>query len=280
MTNAPHTTIDWQAESRRFNDVAELYDTCRPTYPEELIDALITLTGIQIDSKILEIGSGTGKATLLLVRRGFSISCVEPGRNLVSVAARLLKNCPRVEFETVTFEQWHERPGEFDLVMSAQAFHWIPKTIGYAKAARALKTSGQLALFWNMSPDPTDAIFLDLHKVYEACAPELAARSGSGEELIQQREADIWESGLFGSVCVKRFPWSVECTARQYVGLLGTYSDHLRLSEEERKRLFEGVSEVIAQHGGVIEKPYLAVLYVAQLRSDFVANTKPLGFFA
>jgi len=267
MTN---NAIDWQEEGRRFNEIADLYDACRPAYPEELIDALISMTGIQSDSRILEIGSGTGKATLHFARCGLSILCIEPGQNLVSVAAQALKSYPRVEFEAVTFEQWHKHPGAFDLVMSAQAFHWIPKAIGYAKAARALKGTGHLALFWNMYPDPTDAIFLDLHKVYEEHAPELAARSNSCEELIAQREADISDSGFFSNVEVKRFPWSVKYDAAQYVGLLGTYSDHLRLSEEKRQRLYGGVSEVIVQHGGIIEKPYLAVLYVAQVKTDLL----------
>jgi SAM-dependent methyltransferase len=265
MTNTSGAEIDWQAESQRFDGVAELYAASRPTYPEELIDALIAMTGIRAASKILEIGSGTGKATLLFARRGFSIQCVEPGRSLVAVARRTLKRYPQVEFETVTFEQWHERPGEFDLVMSAQAFHWIPKPLGYAKAARALKAEGYLALFWNMSPDPTDAIFLDLRKVYEECVPEWTGQANPCEELIKQREADIWDSGCFGNVRVERFPWSATYDARQYVDLLGTYSDHLRLPEERRNRLYAGVAEVITRHGGVIEKPYLAVLYVARI---------------
>jgi SAM-dependent methyltransferase len=270
MTNTPSTESDWQEESRRFNGVADLYDACRPAYPEELIDALISMTGIQTNSRILEIGSGTGKATVPFARRGFSILCIEPGLDLISVASQALKNYPRVEFEAVAFEQWDERPGEFNVVLSAQAFHWIPQPIGYAKAARVLKERGGLALFWNMYPDPTDAIFLDLRKVYEEHAPELAARPSSCEELIKQREADIWDSGCFSNVRVKRFPWSVKYDAAQYVGLLGTYSDHLRLSEEKRQGLYDGVSEVIDQHGGIIEKPYLAVLYVAQVRPDLL----------
>lgn len=280
MTNMPDTQIDWQEESRRFDEVADRYDTFRPTYPEELIDALISMTGLHGDSKILEIGSGTGKATLLLARHGCSIRCIEPGLNLVAVAAQALKNFPRVAFETVTFEQWHERPDEFDLVVAAQAFHWIPKPIGYAKAARALKPRGHLALFWNMYPDPADALFLDLQKVYEEHAPELATRSSSCEELIKQREVDIKDSGLFNNVRVARFPWSVKYDARQYIGLLGTYSDHLRLPEERRRRLFAGVTEVIMRHGGTIEKPYLSVLYVAQVRHNFLAEREASWIFA
>jgi SAM-dependent methyltransferase len=265
MTHTPDTEIDWREESKRFDGVADRYATYRPAYPEALIDTLIALTGIPVEGKILEIGSGTGKATLPFAQRGFSIVCIEPGQNLVAVAAQALRNYPRVEFEAVAFEQWHERPGEFDLVMSAQAFHWIPKTIGYAKAARALKARGYLALFWNMYPDLTDAIFLDLRKVYEEHVPKWSRQPNSCEELIKQREADIWDSRCFGNVKVERFPWSVQYDAAQYVGLLGTYSDHLRLPEEQRKRLYDGVTEVITQHGGIIQRPYLAVLYVAQV---------------
>jgi SAM-dependent methyltransferase len=266
MTDVPGPRIDWQAESQRFDGVADRYAACRPTYPEALVDALISMTGVRPNNRILEIGSGTGKATLLFARRGFSIHCIEPGQNLVAVAAQALQDYPRVNFETVTFEQWHEQSGEFDLVMSAQAFHWIPQPSGYAKAARTLKAQGHLALFWNMYPDPTDALFLDLQKVYEEHAPELATRASSCEDLIKQREADIGDSGYFGKVRVERFPWSVKYDAQQYVDLLDTYSDHLRLSEERRSRLYAGTREVITRHGGFIEKPYLAMLYVAQVR--------------
>lgn len=54
---------------------------------------------------------------------------------------------------------------------------------------------------------------------------------------------------------------------KEYLGLLNTYSDHLRLSEQRRKVLFEGIAESIERHGGYIEKPYLAVLYLAQRTS-------------
>jgi hypothetical protein len=45
---------------------------------------------------------------------------------------------------------------------------------------------------------------------------------------------------------------------------LNTYSDHLRLPEETRKHLLLSIGKVIEQHGGSVERPYLAVLYVAE----------------
>jgi len=257
---------DWAKESRTFDTVAADYDAYRPDYPDALIETIIAETGITPNGKILEIGSGTGIATLMFARRGFSIVCVEPGENLVALAARKLKAyC--VEFEIARFEEWRERTNEFDLAISAQAFHWVPKEIGYAKVARALKDDGHLALFWNRYPALDDDITRDLDRAYKECAPGMSTPLDSSiEELIRRVETAIDASGAFGRVRVRTFPWSARYDTTQYLGLLNTYSDHLLLAPEVRQHLFDGVAQVIARHGGFIEKPYIAVLFAPQKR--------------
>jgi SAM-dependent methyltransferase len=255
--------IDWQADSRSFDAVAERYAAYRPAYPTALIEALLAQAGLRPPARLLEVGGGTGKATRLFAERGFAIHCLEPGPNLAAYAAQDLRDYPRVTFETVTLEQWATCPATYDLVFSAQAFHWVSKAVGYPKAAQALKPGGHLALFWNMYPDPQGPLFAALDAVYQARAPEIAKRPPPYDELIAQRAHDIQVSGCFGPVTISRFPWSATYNAQQYIGLLGTYSDHLRLPEAQRQNLYEGIAAVIDAHGGVIEKPYVAVLYVA-----------------
>jgi len=43
-----------------FNTAAKTYDEARPSYPDEVIDWIITRTKISKDETLLEIGSGTG----------------------------------------------------------------------------------------------------------------------------------------------------------------------------------------------------------------------------
>ena len=50
------TEIDWQADSRSFNRVAEIYDACRPGYPEELVETILRKSGISAGRKILDCG--------------------------------------------------------------------------------------------------------------------------------------------------------------------------------------------------------------------------------
>src|SRR5262249_682032 len=54
-----------------FGTVAERYDRARPTYPAGVYDDLAALAAVPPGGRILEIGPGTGKATVELARRGY-----------------------------------------------------------------------------------------------------------------------------------------------------------------------------------------------------------------
>ena len=72
----------WALQS--FNKQADFYDDNRPDYPEELITTIINRANLNTDSKALEIGAGSGKATKLFAEFGFEIICVEPGADLAA----------------------------------------------------------------------------------------------------------------------------------------------------------------------------------------------------
>jgi SAM-dependent methyltransferase len=264
---AANSGMDWKMASLSFDPVADLYEKYRPGYPQELVDRLLEQAGISPSGRILEIGAGTGKATQLFAERGYPILCIEPGRNLAAIAARALKSYPGVQFEINRFEDWPELASTFDLVFSAQAFHWVPKEVGLSKAARVLTPGGYLGLFWNMSPGFKGRLADEIDQVYREIAPDLGSPFSPTPEVIQQRVRDIDASGCFGPVSVERFPWSAEYRTPEYLGLLNTYSDHLRLPEDIRQELFNNIGRVIDEHGGSVEKPYIAVLYVAKKAS-------------
>ena len=100
--------IDWKRDSQSFDTVAELYEAYRPGYPESLVEQILTTTGIPKRGRILEIGSGTGKATALFAQRGYSILCIEPGKHLARIARQKLVAFRKVKFQITTFEDWEE----------------------------------------------------------------------------------------------------------------------------------------------------------------------------
>ena len=97
-----------QGTERRnvFDEVPELYDEVRPGYPEQLFEDIVSLSGIPSGGRILEIGCGTGQATLPFAERGYHILCLEIGKNLAVRARSNLRDYPNVEVKTVSFEDW------------------------------------------------------------------------------------------------------------------------------------------------------------------------------
>jgi len=88
-----------EASRTSFDRNAELYDAARPSYPEALVDEVVAASGIPAGGRILEIGAGTGKATVPFARRGYAVVALEPGANLATILSRNVAAFPEVAVE-------------------------------------------------------------------------------------------------------------------------------------------------------------------------------------
>lgn len=84
------TGSDRRDLGRVFNEVPELYDRVRPTYPDELFADLVAITGTDRRSSVLEVGCGTGQATRSLAALGYSLTAIEPGAGMAALARQRL----------------------------------------------------------------------------------------------------------------------------------------------------------------------------------------------
>lgn len=264
MNTYNNSENNWVRDSNSFDSVAELYDLYRPSYPSKIIEIIHSITRIPKSGKILEIGSGTGKATKLFIENGYNVHCIDPGNNLVEVAKHKFAYYPDISYEVTRFEDWRVKENYFDLIASAQAFHWVDPAIGYRKVNKSLKSGRYIALFWNMYVGFDRPIDKEIEDVYKEHVPDLAKQREKIEEVIKQREVAINNSGEFTDVSVHRVEWSKTFTTEKYLGLLNTYSDHICIPEKTRNELFKGIAEVFQHNGGLLKKPYLTVLYLGK----------------
>jgi ubiquinone/menaquinone biosynthesis C-methylase UbiE len=186
--------MDWKKESEMFNQMAEYYDIFRPSYPQEIINAIIDKASLVSGAKLLEIGAGSGKATAQFADYNLEILCVEPGPELAARGRERFigKN---IEFIVSRFEDYSPSFIDYDAIISAQAFHWLPQPEGYEKCAAVLKDGGYLAPFWNIGiikETKLDKELFDLMETHNAFT------SDTTESKYNERMKEI-SDGISGS---------------------------------------------------------------------------------
>jgi SAM-dependent methyltransferase len=248
-----------------FGSVAELYDLARPKYPEAVFDDLAELARLERGSRVLEIGPGTGQATLDLARRGYAVTGIELSPELAAVARR---NVPQAEIAVGDFETWEPREADYDAIASFTAFHWIAPELRYAKPARLLRPGGALAVVAgsHVLPPDGDRFFAEVQEDYDAVVPHPDNQApGPPEEVESSWAEEFRDSGLFADVEERPHLHATTYTADEYIAVLGTFSNNLALPEKQRKELFRRIhARASARPGGTVTKHQLVVLTIGQ----------------
>ena len=238
-----------------FGAIAEEYDRVRPSYPPALIDDLVALH----PRAVLDVGAGTGKASELLVARGLDVIAVEADARMAAIVER-----KGVAVEVSAFQDWGARGRTFDLITAAQSWHWMPEPESAHKAFELLRHGGHLAAFWNLGMlDERTMSALDA--VYTAIAPTLAEGTKALSEDIDELRGhvDALRDAGFTPIEVRTYPVTATYTAREWVDLLATHSNHATLPDEQRQALLRGVADAIAQLGGTVTEEACAALILA-----------------
>jgi SAM-dependent methyltransferase len=260
---------DKREERRRtFDEVADLYDRARRRYPEEVIDDLVGLAGLGPGSMVVEIGCGTGQATVALAERGLRITCIELGGRLAAIARRNLAAYPDVDVVQADFEEWKAPSGDYDAVVSFNAFHWIDPARRYELVARLLRPGGSFAFVEpsHVIPPESDPIFREMQEDYRAVGLGGDEPPGPPEDVPDWRE-EIEASGLFTDVLVRRHLFTRTYTADEFIALMQTASDHRLLDDDVREELFRLKRRRIEDRPGCsVEMTHLALLHVARKR--------------
>jgi SAM-dependent methyltransferase len=249
-----------------FDAAAERYDRIRPGYLPDVFDDIERLGGLGPGSRVLEIGCGTGQATVDLAMRGYAVVAVEIGSELAAIASRHLAGFETTDVIVADFERW-ELPSEpFDAVVSATAFHWIDPEMRFVKAADALMPGGVLAIVdTEHVAGGTEQFFVEVQDCYERWDPktEPDLRLSAAAD-IEANVDEVARSGRFGPVSVRRYEWDQAYSTSDYLDLLLTYSGHLALEPPARACLLDCIGSLIDDaYGGLITKRYLTTLRLA-----------------
>ncbi|WP_406688839.1 class I SAM-dependent methyltransferase [Saccharopolyspora sp. ID03-671] len=247
-----------------FGEDAERYDRCRPGYPSQVFDVLTTAVGE--GARVLEIGCGTGQASVPLAGRGFALTALDRSEEMAKIARGRLDDYPSARVVVEDFETWALPPVGFDLVVAATSFHWLDPALRMVKAADALRPRGVLAVVsTHHIAGGSEESFTRIQRCYERFDPvtEPGRRLPTADEIAQDPE-EFYRSGRFSRPEFHRYEWEVTYAEEQYLDLLMTYSGHRAMPESARERLLTCIGRCVEEGGGTITKRYLTQLACAQ----------------
>ena len=104
-----------------FDVFANNYHSVRPGYPAILFEDVRDRCGISSASRLLEIGAGSGIATVELAKLGCHVVAIEPGAHLAAIAREQAGKFENVEVFEGTFENFQTR-NRFDEILAFTAF--------------------------------------------------------------------------------------------------------------------------------------------------------------
>jgi SAM-dependent methyltransferase len=141
-----------------FDADADAYDRTRPVFPAALFDDLLRAGRLGRGDRVVEIGCGTGQATVPLAERGLAVTAVELGASLADLARVRTAGFADVSVVTSSFEDWQDTDAvPVRAVAVFNALHWIDPDVRYAKPAAILAPEGVMAVGSCQWARPTDA---------------------------------------------------------------------------------------------------------------------------
>lgn len=241
-----------------FNTQAEKYEKIRPGYVMELYDDIFKLANIDANSNVMEIGIGGGQATLPVLKKGCKVTAVEYGESLAKVCCEKFKDYPKFSTVVGKFEDSSFESNSFDLIFSASAFHWVPEEIGYTKVFDLLKPGGMFARFANhpYRHKSNPSLSEEIDKIYAMYYYKFYNKKQEVpkeySELDASNRANIARKYGFVDISYKLYYRTRTFSSKEYIELLGTYSDHIVIEEKIRNKFFSEIEAVIDSFGGQI----------------------------
>jgi ubiquinone/menaquinone biosynthesis C-methylase UbiE len=238
--------------SRSFEDVAELYERTRPTYPPEAIDWLAEQLHIDAASTVLDLGAGTGKLTRAFIGRSRHVIAVEPGPEMLAQLRRVL---PDAEAVLGAAEDIPLEDDSVNAVVCGQSFHWFRFDEALSEIGRVLRSGGGLGVIWNMR-HPDDPLQKEMRGLLAPLVPRVRMRERpSVDHLVGSalRERELSSA---------TFSFEEQLDADALVERIGSISYVAAASDEARNELDAGLRAAVATRGGTVAFRYLTDAHV------------------
>ncbi|MGL3104432.1 class I SAM-dependent methyltransferase [Bradyrhizobium sp. BR 1432] len=131
-----------------FEGAAFYYARYQPEYPHELFRSLSEHLLLTPESRVLDLGCGTGQIGLGLAPGVGHVDCVDPNRAMLGEADRLSSERGLLNISLIesTAEEMDSGLTGYQGATIASAFHWMDRSLVLETLDRRLLSSGKVAI--------------------------------------------------------------------------------------------------------------------------------------
>lgn len=247
------------SSSDRFLGRVETYAKYRPSYPAAAIDLLAQRCGLKRGADVVDLGSGTGILSRLLLERGARVFGIEPNVEMRHYCDEAL-GAGEFHCQAGTAESTGMPDKLFHLLVAGQSFHWFDPQRTRIEALRILKPGAWAALLWNERSRGVVPFLEEYEALLRRYAPEYdaVARLRAQEDGIRRFFGHAPELATFPNQQVLDFQ-----------GLAGRVMSSSYAPTRDRPQhepLMMGLRESFDRHqqDGKVVFPYRTLVYFGQ----------------
>jgi SAM-dependent methyltransferase len=233
---------EWSRRGSSFGAVASAYAEHRPDYPADAVRWCVAPLGREVAGlRVLDLGAGTGKLTVLLAELGADVTAVEPDEEML---AELRRRVPSVRTLHGPAEAIPLPDESVDAVLCGQSMHWFDMPRALPEIARVLVPGGTIGGLWNSDDDRVEWVAGLQEVARGAASPALSRRrsEAAGFAFVPELNGPT----LFGPAERAEFANSQPLTADALVALIATHSRVLIMAAEARAQLLGEIRAYLA----------------------------------
>jgi SAM-dependent methyltransferase len=197
---------------------------------------------------VVEVGAGTGRATLPLARTGVAIDVVEPSAQMLSVLSDRLDAegyRDRVDLRQATFEDVDPR-ARYDVVIAAQSFHWADPATRWSRLGCLIRPEGRAFLFWNgWAINPAAHDIAAVERIYQAQRTGLQPDTGDHRSQTSWAQSEINTEPLLALLGADQYTWDWRLPVQDYLALMTTTSQYALADAASRNQLFASLADAL-----------------------------------
>lgn len=240
------------AQAASFGAAADVYERGRPSYPAEAIDWLLP-PGAR---RVLDLGAGTGKLTRQLRDRGLDVVAVEPSGGM---REQLSRSVADIRVFPGSAEDIPLGDGSVDVVLVAQAWHWVDPHRAVPEVARVLTGGGQLGLLWNVRDEQEDWVARLGRIIHGDHAQNMASSAPS-------------VGPPFGPVERLDVAWRSHLAPETVIDLAASRSYLITMPADERAAALAQVRHLLDTHPALAGRAEIVLPYVTRCTRTFLAG--------